>query len=245
MRFVVKTDVGKKRKNNEDSFFAKIFDKDLALFIVADGLGGYEGGEIASNILVKKVSSYIEESRKILLNASEQKVKNILNVSLLLANDEIYKLEKTNEQYKGMGTTIVVVLQVKNKLFYLSVGDSRIYYISTKDSKIEQVTVDDTYVNELIKTNVITEEEAKIHPQKHVLTKAVGIVKNLSADVKLLDVKNGYLLLCSDGVTNTITTDELLNIFIKNSLDNLADKIVDTANDNGGIDNITAIVIEL
>lgn len=245
MRFVAKTDVGKKRKNNEDSFFAKIFDKDLALFIVADGLGGYEGGEIASNILVKKVSSYIEESRKILLNASEQKVKNILNVSLLLANDEIYKLEKTNEQYKGMGTTIVVVLQVKNKLFYLSVGDSRIYYISTKDSKIEQVTVDDTYVNELIKTNVITEEEAKIHPQKHVLTKAVGIVKNLSADVKLLDVKNGYLLLCSDGVTNTITTDELLNIFIKNSLDNLADKIVDTANDNGGIDNITAIVIEL
>lgn len=245
MRFVAKTDVGRKRKNNEDSFFAKIFDKDLALFIVADGLGGYEGGEIASNILVKKVSSYIEESKKILVNASEQKIKNILNVSLLLANDEIYKLEKTNEQYKGMGTTIVVVLQVKNKLFYLSIGDSRIYYISPKDSKIEQITIDDTYVNELIKTNVITEEEAKTHPQKHVLTKAVGIVKNISAEIKTLDVKNGYLLLCSDGVTNTIATEELLNMFSKNSLDDLADKIIDTANDNGGIDNITAIVIEL
>ena len=245
MRFVAKTDVGKKRKNNEDSFFAKIFDKDLALFIVADGLGGYEGGEIASNVLVKKVSSYIEESKKVLVNASEQKIKNILNVSLLLANDEIYKIEKTDERYKGMGTTIVVVLQVKNKLFYLSVGDSRIYYISPKDSRIEQVTIDDTYVNELIKTKVITEEEAKTHPQKHVLTKAVGIVKNISAEVKTLDVKSGYLLLCSDGVTNTISTDELLNLFEKNSLDDLADKIIDTANNNGGIDNITGIVIEL
>ena len=144
-----------------------------------------------------------------------------------------------------MGTTIVVVLQVKNKLFYLSVGDSRIYYISPKDSRIEQVTIDDTYVNELIKTKVITEEEAKTHPQKHVLTKAVGIVKNISAEVKTLDVKSGYLLLCSDGVTNTISTDELLNLFEKNSLDDLADKIIDTANNNGGIDNITAIVIEL
>ncbi|MDD3303521.1 MAG: Stp1/IreP family PP2C-type Ser/Thr phosphatase [Clostridia bacterium] len=245
MRFVAKTDVGKRRKNNEDSFFAKIFDKDLALFIVADGLGGYEGGEIASNILVKKFSGYIEESKTILLNANEQKIKNILNVALLLSNDEIYKLEKTDEKYKGMGTTIVAVLQVKNKLFYLSVGDSRIYYILPKNAQIEQITIDDTYVNELIRTNVITEEEAKIHPQKHVLTKAVGIMKNISASINLLDKVNGFLLLCSDGVTNMLSTDELLNLFHKNSLDNLADKIIDTANEKGGIDNITAIVVEL
>ena len=245
MKFVAKTDVGKKRKNNEDSYYAKNLGNDVELYIVADGLGGYEGGEIASKVLVEKISSYIESNKKRLGTLSHEKVMSVIKMGLLIANEEIYKLEKTSEKYKGMGTTVVLVLKVKEDIYYLSVGDSRIYYINNKCDKIEQVTVDDTYVNELIKTNVIKEEEAVNHPQKHVLTKAVGILKNISAEVSLLNIKEGYIMLCSDGVTNMLTEENILHIFKRNKFENLADKIVEQANANGGLDNITTIIIHL
>ena len=209
MEFVANTDIGKKRKNNEDSFLAKKYNDDISLYIVADGLGGYEGGEVASKMLVDSISSYIEANLKRLPKSNENNIKNILNVSLTMANKKIYDLEKTDEKYKGMGTTIVLVLKVKSKLFYMSVGDSRMYYISKDFKSIEQVTVDDTYVNELIRTNVITQKEAINHPQKHVLTKAVGILRTITTNVELLQKDNGYILLCSDGVSNMLSNKEL------------------------------------
>ncbi len=245
MEFFARTDVGKKRENNEDSYFAKKFNDNVSLFIVADGLGGYLSGEVASKVLVERISLYIEENLSRIEKADKKKINNILNVALTIANNEIYVLEKTDEKYKGMGTTIVLLLIVKKKLFYMSVGDSRLYYMDNKLNKIEQITIDDTYVNELIKTNVIDEEDAKNHPQRHVLTKAIGILKNVSAKVEVLDIDEGYLLLCSDGVTNMITDDMLMDIFRKNELCNVADKVVEVANLNGGLDNITLIVIKL
>lgn len=245
MRFVSKTDVGQKRTNNEDSIFAKIYNKDVALYIVADGLGGYESGEVASSILVEKISRYIEDNLELVVNYSEQKIKNVIHVALMLANNEIYRLEKTDEKYKGMGTTIVLLLKVKSKLFYVSIGDSRMYYIPRNKSNITQVTVDDTYVNELIRTNVINEDEASTHPQKHILTKAVGILKDIDFSVKTLDKKNGYTILCSDGITNMIEKEELLNIIKEVKFECLADEFINLANSNGGVDNISAIVVEL
>lgn len=245
MRCVFKTDVGQKRTNNEDSIFAKIYNKDVALFIVADGLGGYESGEVASSLLVEKISNYIEENVQLITNYTEQKIKNVIHVAIMLANNEIYRLEKTDDKYKGMGTTVVLLLKVKSKLFYVSIGDSRMYYINKNKNKIIQVTVDDTYVNELIKTNVINETEANNHPQKHILTKAVGILKGLEFDVKNFDKKTGYVLLCSDGITNMIQKDELLTTIENIEFVNLADELVSLANKNGGIDNISAIVVEL
>lgn len=245
MRFVSKTDVGQKRTNNEDSIFAKIYNKDVALFIVADGLGGYESGEVASSILVDKISKYIEDNLKLVVNYSEQKIKNVIHVALILANNEIYRLEKTDDKYKGMGTTVVLLLKVKSKLFYVSIGDSRMYYITKNKSNITQVTVDDTYVNELIRTNLINEEEASTHPQKHILTKAVGILKGIEFDVNILDKKSGYVILCSDGITNMIVKEELLNSVKEFKFENLADELINLANKNGGVDNISAIVVEL
>ena len=245
MEFIANTDVGKKRENNEDSFFAKIYNDQIALYVVADGLGGYEGGEFASKMLVDNISNYIYANLERLPKLNDNNIKNILSVSLNLANKKIYDLEKTDEKYKGMGTTIVLLLKVNSKLFYMSVGDSRMYYISNELSKIEQITVDDTYVNELIRTNVITKEEAIDHPQKHVLTKAVGILKNITASVKILDKNEGYLLLCSDGVSNMLTSQELLDMFSKNDFNKVVDNIIKKANANGGIDNITAIAIKL
>jgi len=245
MKFVSKTDVGKKRTNNEDSIFAKIYNKDVALYIVADGLGGYESGEVASTILVDKFSRYIEDNLEVIVNYSEQKIKNVIHVALMLANNEIYRLEKTDDKYKGMGTTVVLLLKVKSKLFYVSIGDSRIYYIPKSKNKITQITVDDTYVNELIKKNVIKEDEASSHPQKHILTKAVGILMGIEFSVEILDKKSGYAILCSDGITNMIKKDELLNIVKEVEFEKLADEFVNVANKNGGVDNISAIIVEL
>lgn len=245
MEFVANTDIGKKRANNEDSFFAKSYNDEISLYIVADGLGGYEGGEFASKMLVDSISSYIESNLERLPKLNDNNIKNILSVSLNLANKKIYDFEKTDDKYKGMGTTIVLLLKVNSKLFYMSVGDSRLYYVTSDFSKIEQITVDDTYVNELIRTNVITKEEAINHPQKHVLTKAVGILKNIATNIEVLDIKEGYLLLCSDGVSNMLSCEEILNIFSNNNFSKLADNIIKEANLNGGVDNITVIVVKL
>lgn len=245
MKFVSKTDVGKKRTNNEDSIFAKIYNKDVALYMVADGLGGYESGEVASSILVDKISNYIEDNLELIVNYSDQKIKNVIHVALVLANNEIYRLEKTDDKYNGMGTTVVLLLKVKSKLFYISIGDSRMYYIPKDQSNIIQVTVDDTYVNELIRKNIIDENEASTHPQKHILTKAVGILKNIEFSVEVLDKKSGYILLCSDGITNMIEEDKILAVIKKTDFESIAEELVNLANKNGGIDNISVIVVEL
>lgn len=245
MKFVSKTDVGQKRKNNEDSIFAKIYNKDVALYIVADGLGGYESGEVASSMLVEKISKYIEDNLRLIVDYTEQKIKNVLHVALMLANNEIYRLEKTDDKYKGMGTTVVLLLKVKSQLFYISIGDSRMYYIPKNKKSITQVTIDDTYVNELIRTNVIKEDEASTHPQKHILTKAVGILKGLEFSVEMFDKKTGYMILCSDGITNMIKDEEILNIVNETEFEKLADELIDVANKNGGTDNISAVVVQL
>ena len=244
MEFVTKTDVGIKRKNNEDSFFARIYNDDLALYIVADGLGGYEGGEIASKILTIKMSRYFEEHLNDNLK-NDKVVRDILKDALYETNKEIYKMEKTSEKYSGMGTTIVLVAFIYGKIYYMSVGDSRIYYIDKDKFSIKQITEDDTYVNTLLKTNVIDEIEAENHPQKHVLTKAIGVFKDVETDIKILMERDGYLLLCSDGLTNMLDNTEILNTLKNNKFENVANEYIKKATNNGGVDNTTVAVIKL
>ena len=245
MEFLARTDVGKKRSNNEDSYFAKKYNDKVSLYIVADGLGGYLSGEVASSVAVKKISDYIEKNLSKFEKFDERKIANILTGAIYIANENIYALEKTDEKYKGMATTIVVVLTVNNKVYYSSVGDSRMYYIDSDLTNIVQITKDDTYVNELIKTNVISENQAKNHPQKHILTKAIGVFKNLSVDVNILKEEEGYILLCSDGVTNMMSDLDIMSVFRKNEFCKWANKIVELANSNGGTDNITLVILKL
>ena len=119
------------------------------------------------------------------------------------------------------------------------------YHLDNDFKKMKQITIDDTYVNELLKTNVISEEEAKNHPQKHVLTKAVGILDSISVEAKELNVKDGYLILCTDGMSNMLTEKEVISIFKSTKFDDVASNIIVKANENGGTDNITVIVIKL
>ena len=154
-------------------------------------------------------------------------------------------MEKTSEKYSGMGTTVVLVAFVYGKIYYLSVGDSRIYFIDKKKNLIKQITEDDTYVNTLLKTNIIDESEVENHPQKHVLTKAIGVFKDVETDIKILMEKDGYLLLCSDGLTNMLDNNEILNVIKNNNFENVANEYIKKANNNGGVDNTTVVVIKL
>ena len=234
MKCTAKSDIGKKRANNEDDFYVRKINNDFYLYIVADGMGGYECGEVASSIATSSISSFLEEKAQIINKADTQSIKAILKEAVNFANSEIYNLEKTDEKYKGMGTTVVLVSKVNNEVYYLSVGDSRIYYIDDNFEKIKQITEDDTYVNTLVKTNVINEDEALTHPQRHMLTKAIGVFKDVDFNVSTLRDKDGYLLLCTDGMTNMLSNEQILDVFKNEKFDKIAEALVKKANENGG-----------
>lgn len=244
MEVIAKSDIGKRRTNNEDSFIVKKFSEDVSLFIVADGLGGYLSGEVASKLLTEVISSNIEKNLNDILVKSEEDIEKILENAVLNANEKIYNLEKTDAKYEGMGTTVVAVLKVMENVYYTSVGDTRLYYIPKDFKYIKQITEDDTYVNELLRTKVINLEQAKNHPQKHVLTKAVGIMRDLEVKVYKLDMPFGYLLLCSDGLTNMVEDNKILEIVKNNKFENVATVLIENANSNGGVDNITLILVK-
>lgn len=244
MEFVAKTDVGLRRSNNEDSYFAKKYSDEVSLYIVADGLGGYEGGEIASRLLTIKMSRYFEEHLNDDLK-DESIVSDILLTALDKINGEIYKMEKSSPKYNGMGTTIVLVAVIYNKVYYLSVGDSRLYYISNDRNSIKQITEDDTYVNTLLKTNAIEQKDVENHPQKHVLTKAIGVFKDIKTELHALNETSGYLLLCTDGLTNMLDNEAILQVLQMKKFENTANEYIKKANENGGVDNTTVVVIKL
>ena len=244
MELVAKTDVGLRRSNNEDSYFAKKYSDEISLYVVADGLGGYEGGEIASRLLTIKMSRYFEEHLNDDLK-DESIVSDILLTALDKINGEIYKMEKSSPKYNGMGTTIVLVAVIYNKVYYLSVGDSRLYYISNDRNSIKQITEDDTYVNTLLKTNAIEQKDVENHPQKHVLTKAIGVFKDIKTELHVLNETSGYLLLCTDGLTNMLDNEAILQVLQMKKFENTADEYIKKANENGGVDNTTVVVIKL
>ena len=245
MRYTAKTDIGLKRENNEDCLFAKIYDEENALFIVADGLGGYSSGEIASQTVTKNIREGFEEKLDVLKSGEKKKVKEYLSKIVLNANEKVYSMQTGEPKYKGMGTTIVLVAKIIGNIYYLSIGDSRLYYVDKRKENIEQITVDDTYVNELLKKNLIKEEEAEKHPQKHVLTKALGIFSKLEIKVHDFYKTEGYLILCSDGLTNMLKDEEILEKLLVTPEDKIAEKYVNEANAKGGKDNITVIVVEI
>ncbi|MEG1140990.1 MAG: Stp1/IreP family PP2C-type Ser/Thr phosphatase [Clostridia bacterium] len=242
MKYSVCTDVGKKRNINEDYYLIKNINN-VNIYIVCDGLGGYECGEVAS----KLTANYIYERLEYELNnikINEKNITKLLKDLVNSANTYIFDLEKTDEKYKGMGTTLLLCIEFNNNIYYISIGDSSIYYID-KDYNISKITEDDTYVNTLLKTHAITYEESKNHPNKHMLTKAIGVFKTLDFKVEKLNKINGYILLCTDGVTNMIKSNDILNIFKENEFEDITSKIIDLANENGGYDNITALIVRV
>ncbi len=235
------TDVGKVRETNEDSVFVSSNRYGHTLAVVADGMGGHNAGDVASKLIVNKISKMWATTSKIetVLEAKQWLTNQIKEV-----NNHIYIYSQTNGQLSGMGSTVVVAICLDDKTVIANVGDSRAYVMC--ESKLLQVTKDQTLVNELLNQGEITEIEAKFHPQKNILMQAVGTSKVLKIDFYVVENNYDYLLLCSDGLTNMVEGARISEVI--NSYDNdiitSVRTLVKEANDNGGHDNITVVLLK-
>lgn len=236
MRFVHRTHKGNIREINEDYYYVP---KDEGnLFILADGMGGHLAGETASKMAVETV---VEELSKKEFKSTEELIES-LKEAVRKSNEIVYKKSLEELNLRGMGTTISIGYVYDNKFFYTNVGDSRIYRI---DGNIEQITRDDSFVNYLVDLGEITEEEAKEHPKKNVITRAIGTSENLIPEVMSFDLNSGKILMCSDGLSNMVSNEEMLKVLQNEELEDSADELLEKALKAGGIDNITFIIIEI
>ncbi|MBQ5850242.1 MAG: Stp1/IreP family PP2C-type Ser/Thr phosphatase [Lachnospiraceae bacterium] len=239
MKFFSLTDVGRRREINEDSVYTSgTFVGNIPnLFIVADGMGGHNAGDYASQNTVKKVVEVIEQL------SEEHDVENLMEKAIDAANSYIYKKSRMDRRLKGMGTTLVLVSCVGDTATIANVGDSRLYVVN---DSIKQITRDHSLVEEMIELGGIAREEARNHPDKNIITRAIGVKEYVLVDFFELKLKKeDKLLLCSDGLTNMLKDTEIHHIISENKDICEAGKIlVDKANENGGRDNISVVLVE-
>ncbi len=243
MQYYGMTDIGMQRKENQDRICIPQEDDEIKLFIVADGMGGANAGGVASSMAIEYVR------QKILDRYTEVKedrllLQDLIRDAIVGANKYIYEKSLENEQYSGMGTTIVVAIVYKSKVFIGHVGDSRIYRI--RKHIIRQLTKDHSYVQVLVQNGTITKEEAENHPQKNMLVKALGCEENVEPDVMVKGfLKDDILLMCTDGLTNMIRVDEIYNEVVggKDNLKSACNNLISHSKKNGGYDNISVILI--
>lgn len=241
MKIYAKTDIGKAREMNQDSYYAATNEDKIALYILADGMGGYKGGEVASSLAVNAVKSYIDSNFDSILKEKESIMLLIKN-SIEYANMVVYEKSKSSPDLEGMGTTIEVCLIYNNRAYIGHIGDSRIYRI--RREFMRKITVDHSYVEKLIKDGTITREEAYTHPKKNMLTRALGCTAYVEPDVMVKGfLKEDILLICSDGLTNMVPEKEIY-IAVKQNLANATQTLVQRANELGGYDNITVVIIQ-
>ncbi len=237
-----KSDVGRAREINEDSFYIteNQFDR-LQLFILADGMGGCNGGEIASKEAITCAKNYIENN----FNDTSKDRDGLLNLiksSMEYANMVVYENSLKNKNLEGMGTTLEVCLIYNSRAYIGHIGDSRIYRI--RNNFIRKLTEDHSYVEKLVKEGTITKEEAEHHEKKNILMKALGCNAYVEPDVMVKGFqKDDILVICSDGLTNMVGIEEIQKE-VENNFELATKNLVDLANQNGGIDNITIITIK-
>lgn len=234
------TDCGQVRDHNEDAggIFYNVANQLLA--IIADGMGGHQAGDVASDMAVDLVKEEWAKSEQM---ATPEKAEQWMNQMLSKINTTIYNHSLENDEYKGMGTTAVIAICCDDFITIGHIGDSRCYVYN--QSGFKQLTEDHSLVNELIRTGQISTEDAAFHPRKNVVLRAVGTEEEVNADVQSLGWELGNkLLLCSDGLTDKVSDQELFN-FIKTdeSLIKIGENMIDLANDRGGEDNISLIII--
>lgn len=247
MKYFSLTDVGKKREKNEDGYFSAVNNYngvDIGIFIVADGMGGYEKGEFASESAIKCVRKCLKDYIKDfdLKSISLKTVQHFIQSSIEFANLVIYE---NTQKGKNMGTTMVLGIIYENNVIFGNVGDSRAYII--RDDQITQITKDNSYVQHLIEEGLISEQEARNHRDKNKITKAVGFEESINVDFYDLKIqKNDRILLCSDGLTSMVTDEKIKQII--NSNDDIkisSHELLNEANNNGGKDNITITLVEI
>lgn len=235
MEYSYITDPGRVREQNEDSVIVVENESGEVLLIVADGMGGHSGGEIASNIAVTQISNQFIKKDKI--GTKEDAIAWLQEV-VSEANYAIYKYTSVNNESAGMGTTIVCALLTDDYLLFGNIGDSSGYVL--KDKKLYKITADHTLVNLLVKSGELTEEEAKDHPRKNVLMRALGANTTVEMDIFDIETDVEGIFLCSDGLTNMLSNEQIEKVLgEKLEVEALLQKLVYKANNRGGNDNIS------
>jgi len=240
MQFGAMTDVGMCRKINEDNYYVKA-DGAFPYAIVADGMGGHKAGEIASMMVVDVIRNHLENS----LSEDQDYVEagETVRKAFISANNIIYKYAENHYKIMGMGTTATLAMVFKGRIITAHVGDSRAYTIDKNE--IKQITRDHSYVQELVSMGKITKEEAKHHPKKNFITRAMGAEETVKVDVNIRPYNGETILLCSDGLVNFVDDEEIKDIVQKRgSLKKKTEQLVNTANSRGGKDNITVIILK-
>ncbi|MUT66829.1 Stp1/IreP family PP2C-type Ser/Thr phosphatase [Paenibacillus sp. NEAU-GSW1] len=239
-----RSDIGRIRQINEDRHWAGTLENGATLAIVADGMGGHQAGDVASQIAVNTFRDRMEKSAaKAGLTVEEGKM--LIRQAIVGANDVVYDMASRNEQYYNMGTTIVAALLLDERAIIGHIGDSRVYQIA--ENGIVQLTEDHTLVNELVKSGQVSAEEAAHHPRRNVITRAVGTDAQVTVDILTTDLAAGdVLLLCSDGLTNMVSDEQLLRTVQEDGpkLSDKAEHLIQLALHAGGDDNITVVLIQ-
>lgn len=241
MRIVERSVTGNFRKNNEDTTAIILNGTNQQLLLVADGMGGHQHGEVASEFVRDKLIEAWKNTNLLRVNEAEKFMKNLI----IQVNRELYDFSTTDDKYKGMGTTIVLAAFIKDTIIVLNIGDSRAYVLTARD--VQQVTKDHSFVELLIDSGEITREDALKHPHRNVVTKAMGTSRLIQPDVfRLRNKQYHYLLLASDGLTDTLSKSEIhQEMFNTKPLEERAETLVKTALDNGSTDNVSIVIADL
>lgn len=243
------TDVGRKRRHNEDAY---LLDVERGLFVVADGMGGHAAGEVASRITVESIQEFIagteeehENTWPFGFNNRYSLEGNRLTTAVEKANEKVMRAVQNRPELKGMGTTVVAALFDPDRATLVHVGDSRAYLY--RSGELKRLTDDHSWVQEQVNAGILSEDEAKSHPLKNVVTRALGGAAHVAVDLIEVPIHTGdRFLLCSDGLTGMVTDDEIVShLSSPDSLDKPVRALVELANEHGGVDNITAIVVEV
>lgn len=241
MKAVFLSDRGKIRTHNEDNGGVLVNQAGIYLAFVADGMGGHRAGDVASSLTLKKLKEYWDDTDSF---STPESIEEWFIEHINRLNQYIFEEAGKNPECQGMGTTIVAAIVTEQFATIANVGDSRCYILN--DEGFKQLTEDHSLVNELVKTGQISKEDAENHPRKNVLLRALGTEPSVEIDIKTITFEEGnYLLLCSDGLSNKLSNQEMEQILLKDCpINEKAQEMIDLANQYGGEDNITLIILE-
>lgn len=235
------SDIGKAREINQDYYSIPKPEDSLQLFILADGMGGYNGGEIASSLATTSAKSYIENNFE-KIEHNKEAILELIKNAIEYANMVVFEKSKQEPNLEGMGTTLDICFIYNNKVYVGHVGDSRIYRI--RGEIIRKLTKDHSYVQQLVEDGKITREEAEHHPKKNMLLKALGCTSMVEPDLRARNIETGdILLMCSDGLTNMVEEKEIYRV-VRENPETATQVLVELANVAGGYDNITVVIIK-
>lgn len=239
MEIYGKTDIGKKRHSNQDAFITGRLSEDAAFAIVCDGMGGANAGNVASRTGAEAIAEYILNSYR--PDADSFALERILKSAIESANILIYDMSVKDSSLSGMGTTVVAAIVKQGNAVIAHVGDSRAYLVN---DEIKQLTRDHSVVQSLVESGEITKEDAKVHPEKNVITRALGVEENVISDCNEFPFNDGdTLLFCTDGLTGYSNEKDILKIIKKYKSEAACERLIELANSGGGGDNITVVTL--